>query len=251
MRSVVEDAAASGSVIPSHQVTPCPMASSIGSPSARGLWMISEREAAFLHRAVLAGEFTMDAADSFRRFTPASRELFDEFLDRLIAYPVGDGTWDMVSSYFVSYSHRLFPPAQPPALIPDRVVHVLKSFAQQYRGRRAGEFVIDGHSLTVGHQCHVLERLVFQLGGCDELLRAGLNLHSKLASARIRDGFVHPGIGVQTWAEVASFTPDSWEGPEIEAIHEAAKLAERWVEDSQRRDQWELAIQSLALTVSW
>lgn len=218
--------------------------------------MIAERELRLLERAILSGDVAPADADSMRRLVPIDRDICDGILLRLTAFPLNEGTWDVFTGSFAPYAELMQSRDwRPPPLIPLHVVDTLTDAGRRFRRRQSGEPVITGHSTTSAHQRDLAEGIVRELGGHNgdaSLPEAGLRIYSKLISARIRDGWVHPAIGAQAWSDGGVHAQSAMKGDRlIEAIHSAGGLYQHWLDDHAKRPALESQIIDLAHSVGW
>ncbi|WP_152538086.1 hypothetical protein [Williamsia sp. D3] len=119
-----------------------------------------------------------------------------------------EGNWEQFCYAVSSYTTVIRGPAvRPPELIPPATATAVCDILAQYRTeRQPGEPMYTGsHRLTV-HNQQLAEQLMATLGGGldDGIHIAGKRTFSRMISARISDGFIHPALGARLWAEYPS-----------------------------------------------
>ena len=204
-----------------------------------------------LHRAVPLAQ-----VDLLRRSVPFARDVFDQFIYSVTQYSIVEGTWDT----FVGESLRYLaltsdePANSVPPLIPPEIAATVADIMSRFRRRAPGEPVIDGHSMTTVHQQQLGEELMFALGGDhdDGVHAAGTRAYSKMMSARIGDGFVHPVVGGHFWSDIyAAESRHPTMGPHVTVLPTIAAAVERWHASPADRPRCERIICDRAHSRGW
>ncbi|UNN02023.1 hypothetical protein [Rhodococcus opacus] len=198
---------------------------------------------------------TFGEADGWRRFAPVHRDLFDNFLLIATTPAVGEGTWAKFSIACTMYLSAVGGDLQrPPPLIPPEVASTVAEVLSQFRQKQPGEKFVEGLGRITEHQYQLAEQLFYGLGGDlrDGLWAAGLRVYSKMMSARISDGFVHPALGGHLWHDVPAgppHLPDS--GRDITILDTIESLSQRWRTSRTERPCIERTILEHAHTLGW
>ncbi|ORM38157.1 hypothetical protein BFL43_00990 [Williamsia sp. 1135] len=195
-------------------------------------------------------------ADSLRRFPPIHRDLFDNFLFSATRFAVGEGDWSTFPHacrrYLSATSGEL---QRPPPLIPPAVADTVAEVLSRFRQRETGEKFVAGIAGRVtAHEQQLAEQLFFALGDDrgDGLSAAGLRVYSKMMSARISDGFVHPAVGAHIWGDVPAGPPHLPSGgPHIRILRTIEALSRQWVTSPADRPKIERMIIDRAHTLGW
>ena len=181
-----------------------------------------------------------------------SRAALDEFFFRLIAFPIGDGTWDAVNDFLAFQPPAVLATAlKSPTSLPDSVLDVVNTFIGDYPTVPNSDDILYGHRATDSQQGHMLSGLVTSLASDKDLRRAGLTVHVNVTAARIRDKAVGAGVGAYTWASIAPFAPTSWAGTAADATKEIVELANAWETDPKSRTRTEENVLDLARSLTW
>lgn len=206
----------------------------------------------FLFTAVPLSE-----VDLLRRTVPTARDVFDQFLFHATAYAVYEGTWDM----FVGASRRFLnitgrrPGVFLPPLIPPDVAEAVADIMSRFPCQQPGVPIIDGHQMTTPDQRRIGDELMLTLGGDhgDGVHAAGTRAYTKMMSARIGDGFVHPVVGGRVWSRILDAripTPDA--GPPLTGLPSIAHAVDEWLAASAvDRSKWERHIIDHAHSHGW
>ena len=191
-----------------------------------------------------------------RRNVPFDRDVFDRLIYRATEYCLWDGTWDTFVGSAIGYSAvmRSRPADTVPPLIPPDVAAAVADVMSRFPRRQRGEPIIDGHSNTTPAQEALGRELMFTLGGDhgDGVHAAGTRAYSKMMSARIGDGFVHPVIGGQIWSHIlAASNPDPAAGKLVTVLPSVAAAVSTWNTSPSDRPRCERVIIDHAHTLGW
>lgn len=209
-----------------------------------------------LREYLLVGVVSPDEADAIRRSAGVGRDAFDDLLLRMTAYPLGEGRWDTVTSYFYGYSQYIASPLwQHPPLIPAEVVRVITSSAAEY----AATFSFHppgGRENRRKERDAMLAGIIRELAGPagigGTLYDAGIAVYGHVIASRISDGLVHPAVGANVWSVVTTHG-STGTGPAYKAAEDVAELVRAWeaTEDRQERRSIEFAIAHTAQQCTW
>ncbi|MDJ0360644.1 hypothetical protein [Rhodococcus sp. H29-C3] len=217
------------------------------------MWL-QEVEGRVLEQFIYDGVSLADA-NAMRRLPPVHRDLFDNFVFAATAVAVGESDWSrfpIACLGYVSAVHgdlTLVPPLIPPDTA-DVVADVLSRFTPFESG---DERVADGSRINEG-QYRLAEELFTRLGGDggDGARAAGARAHSRMMSARIADGFVHPVIGSHIWSDVpAAPRAHPGSGPEVTVLELVQQLLARWRLFPAERAGVERDILAEARSIGW
>ncbi|AWK75058.1 hypothetical protein CBI38_29415 [Rhodococcus oxybenzonivorans] len=198
---------------------------------------------------------TFAEADGWRRFAPVHRDLFDNFLFIATTPAVGEGTWARFPTACTMYLSAVGGDLQrPPPLIPPEVAATVAEVLSQFRRTQPGDKFVEGLGRITEHQYQLAEQLFYGLGGDlgDGLWAAGLRVYSKMMSARISDGFVHPALGGHLWHDVPAgppHLPDS--GRDVTILDTIEALSQTWRTSRTERPRIERTILDHAHTLGW
>lgn len=159
----------------------------------------------FLYRGLALAE-----ADSMRRMPPVHRDLFDDFLYNATIVSVGEGDWARFPIACIGYLSAIGGDLhRPPPLIPPDVAATVADILSRFRQGKPKDPLVAGLGRITEPQYQLAQRLFYELGGDlgDGLYAAGLRVYSKMMSARISDGFVHPAVGGHMWSDVPAGPP--------------------------------------------
>ncbi|MFI6432897.1 hypothetical protein [Rhodococcus oryzae] len=203
----------------------------------------------------LYGGLTLAEADSVRRTPPVHRDLFDDFLYNATIVAVGEGDWARFPiacrGYLSAIGGDLH---RPPPLMPPDVAASVADILSQFRQRKPGDPLVAGLGRITEHQYQLAHRLFYELGGDlgDGIHVAGLRVYSKMMSARIGDGFVHPAVGGRMWGDVPAgppHLPDS--GRDVTILDTIEALSAAWRTSPADRPAIERTIVDHAHTLGW
>ncbi|WP_143545400.1 MULTISPECIES: hypothetical protein [unclassified Rhodococcus (in: high G+C Gram-positive bacteria)] len=215
---------------------------------------MQEVEGRILEQFIYDGVSLADA-NAMRRLPPVHRDLFDNFVFAATAVAVGESDWSrfpIASLGYMSAVHgdlTLVPPLIPPDAA-DVVADVLSRFTPFKSG---DERVADGSRINED-QYRLAEELFTRLGGDrgDGARAAGARAHSRMMSARIADGFVHPVIGAHIWSDVpAAPRAHPGSGPEVTVLELVEGLLARWRQFPVERAGVERDILTEARSIGW
>lgn len=206
--------------------------------------------------AIPPAQLPLAQVDPLRRSVPFARDVFDQFIYGATQYSIVEGTWDIFVGeslrYLAMTKHQ--PCTFVPPLIPPHVAATVADIMSHFRRREPGEPTIDGHQRTTAAQQRVGEELMLALGGDhnDGIHAAGTRAYSKMMSARIGDGFVHPVIGGHVWSDIpAAPRPGARGGPHLSVLPTIAAAVEQWRTSPADRPQCERLIIDRAHTRGW
>ncbi|MGU3438446.1 hypothetical protein ACNHUS_36235 [Actinomycetes bacterium M1A6_2h] len=194
-------------------------------------------------------------ADAMRRLPPVHRDLFDNFLFTATAVAVGEGEWSkfpIACMGYLSAVHgdlTLMPP-----LIPPDTAAVVADVLSRFTPFVAGDTRVEGAGRINDKQYRLAGEFFLSLGGDrgDGARAAGARAHSRMLSARIADGFVHPVIGAHLWSDVpAAPPPHPDSGPEITVLEHVQGLVVRWRSFPAERAGVEREMLTEARAVGW
>ncbi|MFX1760461.1 hypothetical protein [Rhodococcus sp. As11] len=204
----------------------------------------------FLYRGLALAE-----ADSMRRMPPVHRDLFDDFLYNATIVAVGEGDWARFPIACMGYLSAIGGDLhRPPPLIPPDVVATVADILSRFRQGKPKDPLVAGLGRITEPQYQLAQRLFYELGGDlgDGLYAAGLRVYSKMMSARISDGFVHPAVGGHMWSDVPAgppHLPDS--GRDVTILDTIAALSKAWRTSPADRPAIERSIVDHAHTLGW
>jgi hypothetical protein len=213
-------------------------------------------EASYLDSLIRDGDLSPFEADSLRRLTPTHRDAFDSLLFTTTRVAFGEGDWEQFCYAVSSYTTVIRgPEVRPPELIPPATAAVVADLIAHYRTeRKPGEPMYNGsHRLTV-HNQQLAEQLMATLGGGldDGMHLAGKRTFSRMISARISDGFIHPALGARLWAEYPSEQGHPIVGGRhISVMRTMGALSEAWASSHAERPKIERMILDRAHTRGW
>lgn len=197
-------------------------------------------------------------ADTYimRRCAPSRRNQFDNFIFEATRWAADDGAPDSFSlacNHFQA-AHRSNSAAigEPVPLIPPAIAEHVGSIVSRWRRgqQAAGEWDLpDG-------EAQLRDELYLSLGTDlgDGLAAAGRRLCSRMWSARVGDGFVHPAIGGHIWNDNSGSDGGDLAdagGPLIAAIYAAGDMTTRWQAEPGNRPHIDREIIDLAHTLGW
>lgn len=234
-----------------------PIASSIGL-LVREMCAVHLRniEASYLDGLIRDGGLSPFEADSLRRLTPTHRDAFDSLLFTTTRVAFDEGDWEQFCYAVSSYATVIRgPDVRPPELIPPATAAVVAHIMAQYRTeRQPNEPMYNGsHRLTL-HNHHLAEQLMATLGGGldDGVHVAGKRTFSRMISARISDGFIHPALGARLWAEYPSGQNHPIAGGRhITVMRTIGALYNAWASSPAERPKIERMILDRAHTRGW
>lgn len=216
---------------------------------------ILEVEGRALERLSILADYPTDA-EVMRRRAPFRRDQFDDFIYQATRWALDDGAPDSFSwacSHFQAV-HRSNPAAigTPVPLVPAAVTEKVGSIVSQWR---RGERVAGALALPEP-EAQLRDELYLSLGGDlgDGPAAAGRRLYSRMWSARIGDGFVHPAIGGYIWSGNSAGDPrDLAEAgdPLVAALYAVGDMTARWQAEPDHRPLIEREIADLAHTLGW
>ncbi|WP_156399561.1 hypothetical protein [Rhodococcus sp. Leaf278] len=215
---------------------------------------MQEVEGRTLERFVYDGVSLADA-DAMRRLPPFHRDLFDNFVFTASAVAVGESDWSRFPIACMGYMSAVHGDLAlvPPLIPPDTAAVVTGVLSRFTRFRSGDKRVADGSRINQ-EQYRLAEELFFDLGAdCgDGVCAAGARAQSRMLSARIADGFVHPAIGAHLWSDVPAAPmaqPNS--GPEITVLESVRTLIATWRDFPTERPRTERDILTAARCVGW
>jgi hypothetical protein len=147
------------------------------------------------------------------------------------------------------------PEVLPPELIPPSTATVVADILAQYRTeRQPGEPMYNGSRRLSVHNQQLAEQLMAALGGGldDGIHIAGKRTFSRMISARISDGFIHPALGARLWAEYPSGQSHPITGGRhVTVMRTMGALSEAWASSPAERPKIERMILARAHTRGW
>lgn len=206
--------------------------------------------------------YGVDAADAdgMRRFPPLRRDQFDAFVFDATRWVVGEAHVQSFAGaclrYQASNQHNgLSATRRPVPLIPLSVTDAVAELVSLWRSPESGEPRLDGELFTV-READLRDALYLAIGGDsgDGPVAAGLRVYSRLWSARIGDGFVHPAVGAHIWGDIPASRAEELQhtgGPHLVGIGTARALSGRWQDELNDRPTIEREIMGLAHTLGW
>jgi hypothetical protein len=215
---------------------------------------LQEVEGRTLEQFVYDGVSLADA-DAMRRLTPFHRDLFDNFVFTASAVAVGESDWSRFSIACMGYLSAVHGDlALVPPLIPPDTAAVVAGVLSRFTRFRSGDTRVADGSRINEEQYRLAKELFFGLGADrgDGAYAAGARAHSRMMSARIADGFVHPAIGAHLWSDVPAAPmahPNS--GPEITVLESVQELIATWRAFPTERPRTERDILTAAGFVGW
>lgn len=194
-------------------------------------------------------------ADAMRRLPPFHRDLFDDFVFTSTAVALGESDWSRFPIACMAYLSAVRGDLTlvPPLIPPDTAAVVAGVLSRFTRFSSGDTRVADGSRINE-EQYRLAEELFFRLGADrgDGVHAAGARAHSRMMSARIADGFVHPAIGAHLWSDVPAAPkahPNS--GPEIPVLESVQQLVATWRALPAERAGAERDILTAAGSVGW
>jgi hypothetical protein len=195
-------------------------------------------------------------AEALRRCVPIRRDQFDNFIFEATLWAMDEGAANSFSyacSRFQA-AYRSDPTAlgNPVPLIPPAVTeHVGRIVSRWQLGRQ-----VRGAIDLPDEEARLRDELYLSLGGDlgDGLAAAGRRLCSRMWSARIGDGFVHPVVGGHIWnGHAGSYGGDDVDGggPLVDAIYAVGGMWGRWQREPENRPVIDREIINLAHTLGW
>lgn len=198
----------------------------------------------------------MALAETMRRYVPIRRNQFDNFIYEATRWAVDDGAPDSFSwaCKHLRAVHRLDPTVAGDSvpLVPPTVSEHIDRIVSLWRPSQQAAGVLD----LPHEEARLRDELYLSLGDDrgDGLAAAGRRLCSRMWSARIGDGFVHPAVGAYLWndnngsngGEVADVG-----GPLIAAIYAVGDMARRWQSEPENRPVIDREIVDLAHSLGW
>lgn len=195
-------------------------------------------------------------AEAMRRYAPIRRDRFDNFIYQATRWAMDDGAPDSFSYACSSLqaAYRSNPGAigGPVPLVPPAVAEQVGSIASRWRrGER-----VPGEWALPADEAQLRDELFLSLGGDlgDGLAAAGRRLCSRMWSARIADGFVHPAIGGHIWnGNLSSDRSDLADAgdPLIAGLAAVGDMTARWQAEPENRSLLDREIADLAQTLGW
>lgn len=188
-----------------------------------------------IERLLLGGSIRLAEAAGMQRTSPIQRDIADSFLKTLCLPALGEGTPGNFGYRFPFYLRWIVDDPTSLEAVPGPVADAfLWASTQEFHGRAMmGE--------------GVRERLVPDAHSDRE---RGLAIHTRVFATRIRDGVMHPFIGVDQIA-----LPDVYDYdrrcPEVLAIQNSALLRDSWLRSRDTRGSVEEAVLALAASVAW
>ena len=213
-------------------------------------------EASYLDSLIRDGDLSPLEADSLRRLTPTHRDAFDSLLFTTTRVAFDEGHWEQFCYAVSSYTTVIRGPGvRPPELIPPATAAVVADILAQYRTEREpGEPMYNGSRRLTVHAQQLAQQLMATLGGGldDGIHLAGKRTFSRMISARISDGFVHPALGARLWAEYPSGQSRPIAGGRhISVMRTMGALSEAWSSSPAERPKTERMILDRAHTRGW
>lgn len=206
---------------------------------------------------VMRGGLTVWQADGLRRRSPFHRDAFDSFIHRATCFAFDEGSWDTFAYGATTYlaltreSRDL-----TPALIPPEVHAAVDTALGQWAEIDDEPARTRSYRLPERRQ-HLAHDLLITLGGEPgdpterriAVSHAAHRAFSRMMSARISDGFVHPVIGAHIWSgNPADTTSLPGKGPGPAALR---TLVEQWRTAPDDRPHVERRLLDHARTVGW
>lgn len=195
-------------------------------------------------------------AEAMRRYVPIRRNQFDNFIYEATQWAVDGGASDSFSwaCKHLQAVHRLDPTVigDSVPLVPPTVSAHIDRIVSRWRPGEQAPWAID----LPQEEARLRDELYLSLGGDlgDGLAAAGRRLCSRMWSARIGDGFVHPAVGGYIWNGNAGSNAGDLAGvggPLIAAIYAVGEMAGRWQSEPDNRPVIDREIVDLAHTLGW
>lgn len=205
---------------------------------------------------MLSYQLAPDAAESLRRHTPTRRDSFDSFIFEATQWARDDGaanSFSFACEHLKAARHDgMADPRGSVPLVPLTVSEQVNHTVSRWRRVPQVPGAIDLAEEEAQHR----DELYLSLGGDrgDGLAAAGRRLCSRMWSARIADGFVHPAVGAYLWNDNSGSYGDGHAdvgGPLIAAVHAAGDMWGRWWREPQHRSAVEREITGCAHTLGW
>ncbi|MBT0568170.1 hypothetical protein [Williamsia sp. CHRR-6] len=197
-----------------------------------------------------------EAVEALRRQVPIQREAFDSFVFQATQWARDDGAADSFSfaceRLRAARQRDAAAIGQPVTLIPPSVSDHVDRIVSRWRRIPP----IPGSLELPGEEAQLRDELYSSLGGDlgDGRAAAGWRVHSRMWSARISDGFVHPAVGAYLWHDNAGrYSQDRVVvgGPLIAALSAAGEMWGRWWREPQHRVAIEQEITAFASMLGW
>ena len=195
-------------------------------------------------------------AEALRRRTPIRRNRFDNFIFEATRWAVDEGAANSFSfaceHFKAAHQEDSAAVGEPVPLVPPTVTEHVDRIVSRWRPGQRVPGAID----LPDEEVQLRDELYVSLGGDlgDGPTAAGSRLCSRMWSARIADGFVHPAIGGYIWnSNSGSFGGDDTEagGPLIAAIYVVGDMTGRWQAKPENRPDIDREITDLAHTMGW
>lgn len=195
-------------------------------------------------------------AEALRRRTPIRRDRFDNFIFEATRWAVDDGASDSFSwackHVIAAHQEDAATVGGPVPGVPQTVTEHVDRIVSRWRPGQQVPGAID----LPDQEAQFRDELYLRLGGDlgDGPAAAGSRLCSRMWSARIADGFVHPAIGGLIWnGNAGSNGGDDVDagGPLIAAIYAVGGMWGRWQAEPENRPDIDRAITNLAHTLGW
>nr|NIL82379.1 hypothetical protein [Rhodococcus kroppenstedtii] len=213
-----------------------------------------------VERNVLGGylmhpEITMAAADGMRRTVPTHRDYFDDFLFTATAMAVGEGDGYTFVRACLAYKSVVGAELDStPPLVPPAVAAVVSDVVGRFEGRSRGDQRVPYRGNITRTQLDLAEELYLTLGEDlgDGPHAAGARVHSRMLSARIADGFVHPVVGAHIWSDIpAAPARRPGSGRAITVLDDVDAAVRTWAASPAERPEIERVILDAAHGVGW
>lgn len=194
--------------------------------------------------------------ETLRRCGPVRRDQFDNFIFEATLWAMDEGAANSFSyacsGFKAAYRSDQTALGSPVPLVPPAVTeHVGRIVCRWQLGRQ-----VAGAIDLPDEEARLRAELYLNLGGDlgDGLAAAGRRLCSRMWSARIGDGFVHPVVGGHIWnSNAGSYGGDDvgGGGPLIDAIYAVGDMTGRWQSEPDDRPVIDREIIDLAHTLGW
>lgn len=215
------------------------------------LWEVEAKVCERLGRSI-----SQAVPETMRKFVPIRRNQFDNFIYEATRWALDDGAPDSFSwackhlraaQWLDSTAGGDSAPFIPPT-VAERITRIVSRWSP-------GEQAVGAIDLPL-KQAVLRDELYLSLGGDlgDGVAAAGRRLSSRMWSARIGDGFVHPAVGGYIWNGNAGSNPGSCgevDDPLIAAIYAVGDLAARWQSEPDHRPAIDREIVKLADDLGW
>lgn len=205
--------------------------------------------------AGLSNQVAPGAAEALCRHTPIRRDTFDSFIFEATQWARDDGaanSFSFACEHLRAARNGDLATGEPVPLVPLAVTKHVEQTVARWRRVPQDPWAIDLPDDEAQHR----DELYLSLGGDrgDGLAAAGRRLCSRMWSARIADGFVHPAVGAYLWNDNSGShgaVHADVGGPLISALYAAGDMWGRWSREPRHRSAIECEITDSARKLGW